>query len=106
MNITDDLDELFSEEMVVTPVTRDGFGKTTSGVPFVVKVHIQDKQVVGTVGGQTVNSSLQAIVKGSHGLTVEHRYTLPAGFNPRSPKAQAVGRRRDENGAHHETVFF
>lgn len=107
--ILNDLADMFPDTMTVTPITKDGFGKViASGTAFPVKVKLSNSEAqVMSEGVGLVTSNLQAIVLGAYNLTTDkHRYTLPSRFSPREPKPVSIGRRSDENGAHHETVFF
>jgi hypothetical protein len=51
-------------------------------------------------------STLQAEIAGHFGLNPEGRFTMPIRFNGIRPKAIAIESVPDENGPHHETVFF
>ena len=96
-----------SETGVIT-----GYGTLTNRHAHVTGIL---QQVLGN-DGQEHTSKIQATFAGAFGLTVNHRYTLPARFstNPsdtsdtqaRQHKAIAVGHQSDENGAHHEVVYF
>lgn len=56
--------------------------------------------------GQIRVSTLKVIVGGVFGLTVLDEYTLPSRFDPQMMPAIAVQHVSDENGPHHEVVFF
>jgi len=45
-------------------------------------------------------------VAGVPGATVNDRFTLPARFSPLQPLPLAVEHVPDENGPHHEVVYF
>jgi hypothetical protein len=104
--IVDDLLDLMPDEIVVTPLTRTGSGKETAGTPVPFPAHVSGRiQLVKDPDGKIVKSSVQAIVAAT-GLSLTSRFTLPARFTPREPLALAIDRATDENGAHHETVYF
>lgn len=56
--------------------------------------------------GQVIKSSMHVILAGVFDVTVLTEITLPARFLPRIPKIVAVRYSTDENGPHHETVYF
>jgi hypothetical protein len=105
--ILEDLDEMFPDTITITGQTFDGFGEPLPTSTIVVKAQVfgRLRQVRGA-SGQTIDSTVQAVIKGAFGLTVKHKYVLPPRFVPRSPKALSVNQATDENGAHHETVYF
>ena len=106
--IVDDMLDMFPDTVLVqTPGTPDGFGADTPGTAVPRSAHVYDRirQVVGQ-DGQMRQSSVTAVFAGAFDLTVNHVYTLPVRFVPRQPKALVVAKRTDENGAHHETVYF
>src|SRR5574341_2104202 len=106
-SILEDLGELFRDEVEVTPRTFNGYGEETLGTMFKVRAKTSGRhQQVMDRNGKYVTSSVEAIVKGAYGLTETHKYRLPSRFSPREPDAGAVAQRTDENGAHHETVYF
>ena len=105
--ITARLKDLFPDTVVVTaPASRDGFGKLTPGTATSLKARVSGKIRQVMVNGQMTTSSVRATFPGVYGLTTQHTYLLPSYFTPRSPKPIAVGKAPDENGPHHETVYF
>jgi hypothetical protein len=116
--IVDDLLELFGDSIAVAARTAvNGYGLETFGADEDLACHITGRvmRIQDSEGIERV-SKLQAIFAGAHGLTTTHRYTLPVEYsaNPanaldmlaRQPKAMAVRQYSDENGPHHETVYF
>lgn len=107
--ITDDLAELFPDTVTVEPCTEvDGFGRRQyNGTAFTVKANVCERTVmVRASDGQVRQSMVHATIKGSFGLTVKDRYTLPARFVPNKPEAVSVAGYSDENGPHHQVVYF
>lgn len=107
--IIDDLTEFFVDDMTTREVlTRDMKGRPlTWSDPVVYKVRIGGQhKVVRDEAGQERVSTLQAWVMGAPGLTIEHEYTLPSRFTPPAPPALSVSQFSDENGPHHEVVYF
>jgi len=116
--IIGELADLFPDDVTIEPYnTADENGDTTYGTAFTVKARVVGRtKLVADSDGQEHVSSVQAVLAGAYGVTAEDRFTLPARFstNPRDPsdiaarqpRAIAVDRESDENGAHHETVQF
>ncbi len=63
-------------------------------------------RIVRDTSGQEHVSTVQATIAGVYGVKVADEFTLPADYDPRQPTAIAVKPVRDENGPHHEVVFF
>lgn len=103
-----ELADLFPDTVTLVAQTFDHQGAATPGASVDVKAHVIGKtmQVRDVKSGQLTVSTVQAVLFGAPGATVDHKYTLPVRFNPRSPKAIAVDHHTDESGAHHETVYF
>ena len=98
---------LFPHTVTVTaPGTTNGIGEVTPGASFPVRAQVSGKTQKVKIEGKVIKSTVQMIVAGVYGLTVAHTYLLPTSFSPRSPKAQAVHAETDENGIHHEMVYF
>ena len=112
-----DLSDLFADTITIEPyLTEDRFGKPTYGSSFEcrAKVSGRTKTAIDTDGNERI-SNCQAVLAGAFGVTPQDRYTLPERFslNPqenniedRQPRAIAVDQETDENGPHHETVYF
>jgi hypothetical protein len=109
---------MFPSDLIVeTYAGSDEFGSDNFEDPVTLSAQISGRMlsVVGSDGQEHV-SRVQATVPGPYGLTAKNRYTLPLEYslepwNPdnlgaRQPEAIAVAREPDENGPHHETVYF
>lgn len=107
MNIVHDLLELLPDTIVVTPVgTFDGFGAETPGTAKTYRAWVAGRiQQVRMADGKIIRSTVQAIVAGT-GIKVTDVITLPSRFTPRQPPIIAVDKATDENGAHHDTIYF
>lgn len=107
--ITEELLELCPDEVLVeAPPSTDGFGDPgTYGRVRRVRARVRGQiRNVRDEGGDLVVSSVHATLMEPVGATVRHRYTLPDRFAPTQPKPIAVSPATDENGAHHEVVYF
>lgn len=107
--IIDDLLDLFSDVVGVEPWTgSDGRGKATYGasVDRVARITAGHHKIVRDAAGQERVSSIRVVFGGAFNITAKDRYTLPVRFTPRQPIAISVVHSSDENGAHHERVFF
>lgn len=110
--------DMMSDTVSCQPGTLDGFGKFTAvGVALVGTCHISGKnRMIRDNEGNEVVSSLKVIVVDSLGAalgllpdtpTLSYRYTLPNRYIPNSNlTALAVKPVQDENGPHHEVVYF
>lgn len=108
--IVDELIDLFADVIgVETAGVQDGEGTITYGASVDRVCRIGGgHMLVRDRDGRQQTSTVQVWIAGSFGLTADDRYTLPAGegFDPLQPKAISIGKWRDEDGAHHEKVFF
>lgn len=108
--IVTDLLDMFADTVIYEPrLTTDGKGKATYDVanPVTIRAMVYGKVMqVRDPNGHVVKSTVQAILAGHNNVSVLGRFTLPARFAPTQPKALAVDKFSDENGAHHETVYF
>ncbi len=81
-------------------------GDATNMTAYIAGSH----RLVRDVRGQETVSTFRAIVGPTPDLVTssgEYRFTLPARYSPRSNlQAISIGQRSDENGAHHQVVFF
>jgi hypothetical protein len=87
VGIVDDLADLFLDEIIATPGTRDyAGGFVPSGTILNLPCRIEgEARLVRDSTGREVTSSVQVIVAGYNHLTThEHEYTLPARYNPRT----------------------
>jgi hypothetical protein len=99
------------DTLIATPGTElDAFGKFTATTPVLnLPCYISGKvRLVRDNTGREVVSNVKVTVGGVNNLTVRlHRYTLPARFEQKDDlRAILVKHVSDENGPHHEVVFF
>lgn len=108
MGIIDDLADLFPDTVVMTTMgAGDRYGAKTPGTAVSIPAYVSGKEtIVRDATGQQRTSSVHAVLAGTFGATPDHKFTLPDRFNPREPAVIAVMRSSDEDGAHHETVYF
>lgn len=106
--ILDDLDDMFPDVATMTPGTYDKYGKfSATGDPVELSVYISGRvREVTDLSGNKRISTIKMTIKGTPGATVRHSYMLPERFVPRSPQPIIVKPVSDENGPHHEVVFF
>lgn len=101
-----ELADLFPDSVTIDTGTTDGYGAFS-----LVSTRTVPARVVGRVRmvrdqtGQERVSTVQAWLTIT-GASVADRFTLPARFVPRQPPAIAIGHSTDEDGAHHEVVYF
>lgn len=117
-SITADLIELAADVAIVEPFLNiNEYGATTYGPAETYRVRaIGRSKLVMDADGNEALSGVTLVFFGEYGLTPYDRYTLPLRFSAtpddpnnlaaRQPKALAVDRETDENGAHHTTVYF
>ena len=97
-------DEITIRRAVGAPDFR---GKRTYGDPFVVKAYVAGRVRQVTDPGGTVRTSTVTAVLGEYlQVTTSDEFTLPDRFVPRVKPAISVEESVDENGPHHETVYF
>lgn len=106
--IVNDLIDMMPDIMVVAPITRNGMGTIgTPGTSFNVSVKIKEGEKLVRGEGKTVTATIWAITGGVYGLNLtDFQYTLPARFRPRKPEPVAIGNATDENGMHHQIIYF
>jgi hypothetical protein len=88
-------------------LSRDILGAPTaygSGQVIYGRCVNQHRQV--QVSGVEKKSAVTMYVAGVYGLTIDYELSLPAQFSPASPEPIAVNLEPDENGSHHEVVYF
>jgi hypothetical protein len=109
-SIVADLLDMMPHTVTAQPGALDAFGEwTASGEALSLTCMVEGQtRLVRDSLGREVASTMQVIVGGSNGLTVSgHRYTLPAGYSPRTDlTAIGVEKLADENGAHHEVILL
>jgi hypothetical protein len=107
--IIDDLAELFGDVIRVAPRLQiDGKGKAVYGSDVARACHLTKGQVIEFRGADGVyhRVSMMATFAGVFGTKVTDRFTLPSGFSPQVVPAVHVMICSDENGPHHEVVYF
>lgn len=111
--ITDDLAELAAHEIVAQPGSTDAFGDwTASGAPQALPCYISTKGVsIRDAANQEVLASVKVIVFTNDPLLNQegYRFQLPAGFPQADDdelKALKVQFVSDENGVHHQVLYF
>ena len=118
--IGDDLEDMFPDDVTVERFLEDdneGNTQYDEANPVTVKARVigRMRSAPGTDGQEHI-SNVQAMFPREYGFTVRDRYTLPMRFslNPadandvaaRQPKPLAIDRSTDEDGAHHQVVYF
>jgi hypothetical protein len=111
VGILGDLSDCFPDTVIGQPVSKDAFGEfTASGASTSIACKISQKSrlIRDPSNGREVVSSFKVTVAGTPGFnTRDWRYTLPARFSPRvNLEAMAVKPVSDEDGQHHEVLFF
>lgn len=106
--IVDDLLDLFPDIVIVRPFqSQSGKGAESYGSPVNRRAQVTQRvQIVKDPSGQERVSRVMAILAGAFNTSPQDEFTLPARFDPNKPKAIAVAHRTDENGPHHEVVYF
>ncbi len=109
---------LFPEVIIIEPLaTEDAYGSKTYGASTSVACRYSQRvMMVRADTGEERVSRVQAVLAGDAGVNVRARFTLPARFSPstseagdvtkRQPVAIAIGYASDENGPHHQRVYF
>ena len=117
--------DFFPDTIIVEPFTGNNrYGVKTYGAPLgtggVIRARITGKvQTVEGDDGQEHVSRVNALLAGAYGVTAQDRFTLPVRFSTdknastpedqlraRQPTALSVAQVSDENGPHHERVYF
>ncbi len=110
MSIIEDLEDMFPHIVLVAARTSsDGYGDRSFDVANErpLKCRISGRhRAIRDQEGEVVTSTMQVLFAGAFDVGVKDRYTLPSGFSPTLPTPIAVKRVPDEDGAHHERVFF
>ena len=109
--LIDDLAELMVDTLQVRRLdTESGFGGKTYGDPENLPCRLKgNHRMVRGVDGEEHLSTVEALMAGVFDLDTEDKFTLvplSGSFKPASPKAIVVKVVPDENGPHHEKVFF
>ena len=115
--IISELLDMFADTVTIEPYLGENrFGKANYGPAFECRAKVtgRTKTAIDSDGNERV-TNCQVILAGAFGVTVQDRFTLPVRFslNPqaaniedRQPRAIAVDQESDENGPHHETIYF
>lgn len=109
--IVNDLLDMMPDTIQVEshPGTWDGMGATVGNygdpVSYPCRI-IGTTTMIRDVDGRERTSSVHAIIGGYYAITIHDRFTLPSRFLQRSPKVLSVATHTDENGTHHQTVYF
>ena len=110
--------DLFPDQMSVEPyVSANAYGDKTYGPSFDVTCRITGRmKMVRGMDGQEHVTNIQVIVAGDYFITPEDRVTLPVEYSThpqdptdlaaRRPPVLAVDTEHDENGPHHQTLYF
>ena len=107
--IIGDLLDLFPDTIEVRrALTFDGYGNVATFGP----VETFPANIIGRTmtvldkSGIEQTSTRHVIIGAPANTSVRDEFTLPARFDPRVKPAISIRYATDENGAHHETVFF
>jgi hypothetical protein len=105
MTIEAEFAELMVDTVLVAKLSaRSAYGDRTYGadVSYEARVVVQNKMVRTQQGDEVVSRS-HAYIFGAPGITVDDRVTLADGSQP---VLLSVEQFPDENGAHHEVLYF
>jgi len=110
MTMLDDLADLFSDEILVfAPSAPDGVGGAgwvVSGTARQGHVGAGGEQRTSGVSGQLYVTKGKINFAGAYGIQPGWKLTLPADFDPQVVIVEEAAKPRDEDGAHHDKVFF
>lgn len=109
--ITDDLADMFGETLVAKPGSLDRYGAfVASGANLNIPARIVNRvQLVRDPDtGREIVSSARAILGGVYDISPDkYRFDLPSADHPRENlQAIQVMKVPDENGPHHEVIYF
>ena len=109
-SIVNDLLEFFPDNVTIeTFISSDGMGASAyvpgGGVVWKARVRGQHKLVRNSDGVDQM-SSVNVVFAGAPNCSAKDRFTLPVRFVPQQPKAISIDSSTDENGPHHERVYF
>ena len=62
--------------------------------------------MVRDINGKDTVSKVHIVFNGHFGFNLKDEFTLPPEFDTTKPRAIAIQEASDENGRHHQTVFF
>ena len=111
MGIIDDLNPLFSDSVIVeVHLDDDGFGNegfvSGGGTPYDCHVGAGGKVINLPATNQDYITKGMVTFAGAFGVKRGDRLTLPADFDPRVVIVEQAAKPRDEDGVHHDKVFF
>ncbi len=109
MTMLDDLADFFPDTILMqAPSDPDGVGDAgwASGVNRAGRVGGGGEQRTSPATAQLYVTKGKVNFAGAFGIQPGWQLTLPADFDPRVVIAEEVHRPRDEDGAHHDKVFF
>jgi hypothetical protein len=93
----------------MTPIlTYNSFGTPTSlGTPQNLRAQVvgEHRTVFGKDGKEAV-SNVHAILARPYNVNMDAIYQLPSSFAPRTPPVINIISEPDENGEHHQTIYF
>lgn len=110
--ITTELADMFADEVTVEAyASEDGFGNATyaSGVTRSCRLSSKGgQQRFSQRTGQEYATKGKIVFAGAYGVKAKDRITLPAdtAFDPNVVLVEEAIPVRDENGPHHDKVFF
>lgn len=102
------LRKLFPHTIGVEPfVSSNISGDATYGASVDRKGRVKGQHIiVRDDQGREIVSTVNIVFAGAFDITAKDRFTLPASFTPQTPVAISVSTAADENGPHHDRVFF
>jgi hypothetical protein len=111
MSILGDLADFFPDTISGQPGSQNAYGDfVASGSATSVNCYISQKArtLVDRTSGREVVSTVKVTIDGVPGFnTRDYRYTLPARYAPGTDlEAMAWKSVSDEDGPHHEVLFF
>lgn len=102
------LADLFSDTILVSGfVSSSETGDRTYSAGVTIDCMVFGKQqLVKNSQGQDQISTVQVITKGYYGINPLDLIQIPVRFDLREPAIISVEKYTDENGPHHETIYF
>lgn len=110
MTMLDELADLFADTILVhaanAPDGVGGGGWVDSGTPRAGRVGGGGEQRTSPATGQVYVTKGKVNFAGAFGVKAGDKLTLPSDFDPRVVIVEEAFKPRDEDGAHHDKVFF
>jgi hypothetical protein len=103
------LDEFFTDSVTYEAYdgTRDEAGDPNYATGIAYTAYIRGGQfLVRDSDSKETISTVRATFNSAPGFDHRGRFTLPSRFRPNQPRVLMIKRVADENGPHHEVVFF